>query len=79
MAMVDTDEAVRKRAYEIWERAGRPSGREHEHWAEAAREIEGAGASGNDPSGSGDSGAAEDKANRKNAGNAFVTGDVRQA
>ncbi len=37
---IDDDAAVRDRAYEIWEREGRPSGREHEHWAEAARDIE---------------------------------------
>lgn len=40
MAKVDNDAAIRDRAYEIWEREGRPSGREHEHWAEAAQEIE---------------------------------------
>lgn len=40
----DNDAAIRDRAYEIWEREGRPTGREHEHWAEAAREIEGTGA-----------------------------------
>lgn len=76
MPIADTDEAVRKRAYEIWERAGRPSGREHEHWAEAAREIEGGGGGG--AAGSGDGGMAEQKTNGKNAGNAHVTGDVRE-
>lgn len=37
MAIVDNAEVVRALAYEIWEREGRPSGREHEHWAEANR------------------------------------------
>ncbi|WP_102958378.1 DUF2934 domain-containing protein [Mangrovicella endophytica] len=40
MAHQDNAAAIRDRAYAIWEREGRPVGREHEHWAEAAREIE---------------------------------------
>jgi hypothetical protein len=32
-------ERVRQRAYEIWEREGRPEGREQEHWEQAEREI----------------------------------------
>lgn len=39
--MPDKDAEVRDRAYHLWELAGRPSGREHEFWAQAAREIEG--------------------------------------
>ncbi|WP_040325950.1 DUF2934 domain-containing protein [Aurantimonas manganoxydans] len=35
MVRIDDAEAVRRLAYEIWEREGRPTGREHEHWAEA--------------------------------------------
>ncbi|KAB0675829.1 DUF2934 domain-containing protein [Aureimonas leprariae] len=41
MAKLDRDEEVRRRAYFLWEKAGRPSGMEHHFWAEAAREIEG--------------------------------------
>ncbi|WAJ27877.1 DUF2934 domain-containing protein [Antarcticirhabdus aurantiaca] len=41
MAIRDHDEAVRERAYYLWEKAGRPFGREHEFWAQASREIEG--------------------------------------
>ena len=41
MPTVDNDAAVRDRAYHLWEMAGRPVGREHEFWAQAAREIEG--------------------------------------
>ena len=37
----DKDDAVRRRAYFLWEKAGRPNGSEHHFWAEAAREIEG--------------------------------------
>jgi len=37
MVKIDDAEAIRKLAYEIWEREGCPSGREHEHWAEANR------------------------------------------
>jgi hypothetical protein len=32
-------EQIRRRAYEIWEREGRPEGRESEHWRLAAEEI----------------------------------------
>jgi hypothetical protein len=30
---------VRERAYEIWERAGRPEGKSTEHWLQAEAEI----------------------------------------
>lgn len=36
----DQEERIRLRAYEIWEREGRPEGREAEHWDRARREIE---------------------------------------
>jgi hypothetical protein len=32
-------ERVRRRAYEIWEREGRPGGRHDDHWGRAAEEI----------------------------------------
>jgi hypothetical protein len=32
-------EAVRFRAYQIWDREGRPHGREQEHWFQALREL----------------------------------------
>ena len=41
MPQRDNDADVRDRAYLLWEQAGRPLGREHEFWAQAAREIEG--------------------------------------
>ncbi len=31
---------IRQRAYEIWEREGRPDGHQDEHWAKARQEIE---------------------------------------
>ena len=31
---------IRQRAYEIWEREGRPEGRASVHWQEAEREVE---------------------------------------
>ena len=40
MVVVDNAEKIRDRAYHLWESAGRPNGREHEFWAQAAREIE---------------------------------------
>jgi len=42
----DREHKVRERAYQIWEREGRPEGREDEHWAQAEREIESEGAAG---------------------------------
>lgn len=38
-AMSDRDERIRQRAYEIWEREGRPGGMEEKHWHQAAEEI----------------------------------------
>lgn len=37
------EERIKRRAYEIWEREGRPTGREQEHWDQAVQEIEGEG------------------------------------
>ena len=37
--MLPDDEMIRQRAYEIWEREGRPHGREAEHWRMAAEEL----------------------------------------
>jgi|UPI000784E9F9 hypothetical protein len=42
MSNTDRDQEIRNRAYLLWEKAGRPTGQEHDFWAEAAREIEGA-------------------------------------
>ncbi|MEE8272201.1 MAG: DUF2934 domain-containing protein [Alphaproteobacteria bacterium] len=36
-----TDYAIRDRAYHIWEREGRPQGRERDHWLQAAWELRG--------------------------------------
>jgi hypothetical protein len=33
------DDAIRLRAYEIWESEGRPEGRQHEHWSRAEGEL----------------------------------------
>lgn len=40
MPAIDNDEIIRDRAYALWETAGRPAGLEHEHWAEAKRQVE---------------------------------------
>jgi len=32
-------EAIQKRSYNIWEREGRPHGRDHEHWTLAEAEL----------------------------------------
>ena len=38
--MQDREQKIRERAYEIWDREGRPLGRELEHWTQATREID---------------------------------------
>lgn len=38
-ASIQEDE-VRRRAHAIWEREGRPEGRQEDHWIQAKREIE---------------------------------------
>lgn len=35
----NSEEAIRKRAYHIWEREGRPQGRDFEHWVQAQVEL----------------------------------------
>ena len=40
MMTIINDDLVRERAYFIWEREGRPEGREQEHWQAAVRELE---------------------------------------
>jgi hypothetical protein len=35
----DMREAIAQRAYDLWERAGRPEGRHDEHWEQAEREV----------------------------------------
>ena len=42
--MNERDEAIRRRAYTLWERAGCPDARSEEFWYAARREIEGDGA-----------------------------------
>lgn len=39
--MPDKHARISEKAYKIWEKEGRPSGRHEHHWDEAAREIEG--------------------------------------
>jgi hypothetical protein len=36
----DREERIRTRAHQIWEREGRPHGRDAEHWQQAASEID---------------------------------------
>ncbi|MGY8679392.1 DUF2934 domain-containing protein [Bradyrhizobium sp. UFLA05-153] len=35
-----TEEQIRKRAFELWEQAGKPEGREDEFWQQAQRELQ---------------------------------------
>ena len=39
MQIMDIEQRIRLRAYEIWEREGRPEDRHQAHWQQAAREI----------------------------------------
>lgn len=39
--MDEREDRIRARAYELWEAAGRPEGRQAEHWEQAEREIDG--------------------------------------
>jgi len=41
--MHDLEETIRRRAYDLWERAGCPQGRSDEFWHAARAEIEGEG------------------------------------
>ena len=34
-----SEDAIRQRAYELWDEAGRPDGRQDDHWAQARREL----------------------------------------
>ena len=36
----DRETKIRERSYDIWERAGRPLGRQKEHWDQAIHEID---------------------------------------
>lgn len=38
--MPDIEALIRERAYLIWEKSGKPLGRDTDHWFQAAREIE---------------------------------------
>ena len=48
----DRERRIRERAYEIWEREGRPEGREAEHWERAEAEIAAQAGAGQDGAGS---------------------------
>ena len=39
MSIEQIDTLIRERAYAIWEREGRPEGRERQHWEQAARDV----------------------------------------
>ncbi|WP_312407983.1 DUF2934 domain-containing protein [Rhizobium sp.] len=34
----EREEWIARRAYELWEQSGQPSGQEHEHWSQASGE-----------------------------------------
>ncbi|MGK9286640.1 DUF2934 domain-containing protein [Sinorhizobium meliloti] len=36
----DDEDRIRARAYEIWEREGRPDGGHERHWRQAQKELE---------------------------------------
>jgi hypothetical protein len=42
--MALNEEMIRRRAYELWEQEGRPSGAEHRNWYQAVQDMTGAAA-----------------------------------
>jgi hypothetical protein len=40
LSTIDLRDRIAARAYEIWEKAGRPQGQHEQHWLEAERQIE---------------------------------------
>jgi len=38
--MTEREERIRKRAHELWEKAGQPDGEDQRFWDEAEREID---------------------------------------
>ena len=56
MAGGDDKQRIRERAYELWEREGRPHGRHIDHWVQAERETGGQGSEGLGRPGEGDGG-----------------------
>ncbi|MDK1385335.1 DUF2934 domain-containing protein [Sinorhizobium sp. 8-89] len=36
----DREELIRRRAYAIWEKEGRPEGQDQRHWEQASREMQ---------------------------------------
>lgn len=41
--MMPTKQDIQHRSYQIWEKEGRPHGRDREHWFRAERELAGVG------------------------------------
>ena len=37
----DKEELIRRRAYALWEKEGRPAGRHDDHWQRASKEMHG--------------------------------------
>ena len=37
--MISDEAKIRDRAYQLWDKAGQPEGREHEFWYDAEREL----------------------------------------
>lgn len=58
----DRQQRIRQRAHAIWESQGRPHGADHDHWHQAAREIDAEDATGKKPAGGKAKPAAEAKA-----------------
>jgi hypothetical protein len=74
----EKEERTRLRAHEIWEREGRPEGKEAEHWERASREIESEEAGGNQHEG-GRSGADQGDVSSHSQPGGTVPGDAAGA
>ncbi|HEX7198651.1 MAG TPA: DUF2934 domain-containing protein [Dongiaceae bacterium] len=73
------EEKVRKRAYELWEKDGRPHLRDHDHWLRAEAELAAAGPQGNEGEGSRTAALAYDHSQTEFAQKGDVKGKAKAA
>ena len=73
------EERIRRRAYELWEREGRPESGQEQHWLRAEAELEASGFGGNQGEGNRAAGLAFDRSQSEFARNADVMGKAAAA
>jgi len=70
----DHEERIRRRAYELWEREGRPESGQEQHWLRAEAELEASGFGGNQGEGNREAALAFDRSQSEFARTADVAG-----